>query len=221
MPRKAGQDKSWNISLRRIYLVGDDNPVRSTLSDRLSRAQFEVFSFKDSADFLNSTKIEPPAVIVINMELTATNGLELQAILMSRGVKSPIIFTSRIENPRPVITAFRRGAADYFLEPYALRELIDAIGTAFLADEKRIRHHQTNEALFRNYKLLTPTEQSVFVALAHGGLVKQIAMDRNVSESAIKKHKSSVMLKFNIRTLQELSRIYTYLKEKIDGPERP
>ena len=65
------------------------------------------------------------------------------------------------------------------------------------------------------YKLLTPRERAVFSRVTAGKLNKQIAVELSISERTVKSYRSTVMEKFNVHSVAELSRI----AEQLHTPE--
>lgn len=192
-----------------IYLVDDNKEMRQSLSEALIRMGFEVAIFQSPVDFLTHIESPPssPSALLLDMKMPQINGIKLQQILISKGMTIPIIFISGESHPQQIIDSVQFGAYRFFLKPFDLEELRDAINSALQLDKN-------NNDLLEAYRSLTPKEKEVFIALAEGKMLKQIAIDRSVSESVIKLHKSKVMHKLGVKSLQALALIYNSLNSQ-------
>jgi FixJ family two-component response regulator len=188
-----------------VYLIDDDASMRESLVDALPRMRYLVSDFQSAALFLQTvTRPTSPAVILLDMQMPDMNGGQLQREMLKRGYSTPIIFISGQSHPQQIINGLKDGAIDFILKPFLLEALDNAIQRALKKDrlERLIRHA---------YESLTPREKEVFIALAQGRLLKEIAFDRQVSESVIKMHKTNLMSKLQVNSLQELAIRYVEL----------
>ncbi|MBU3556210.1 response regulator transcription factor [Polynucleobacter sp. Ross1-W9] len=191
----------WSV----IYLIDDDDEMRDSLSGALKRMHYSVTSFSSANDFIESVRFpKSPSVILLDMQMPQMSGIQLQEWLMSNNCQTPIIFISGQSHPQQIIDGLHNGAYRFLLKPFELHELKDFIDGAMAMDEGRDR-------LDTAYAKLTPREKEVFIELAKGRLVKQIALDRGVSESVIKLHKAQAMKKLGAKSLQALANFYKAL----------
>ena len=188
-----------------VYLIDDDVSMRESLVDALPKMGYLISDFPSANLFLQTvTRPISPAVILLDMQMPDMNGGQLQREILKRGYQTPIIFISGQSHPQQIINGFKDGAVDFILKPFLLEALDNAI-------QKALKKDQLESLIRHAYESLTPREKEVFIALAQGRLLKEIAFDRQVSESVIKMHKTNLMNKLQVNSLQELAIRYVEL----------
>ena len=188
-----------------VYLIDDDVSMRESLVDALPKMGYLISDFPSANLFLQTvTRPISPAVILLDMQMPDMNGGQLQREILKRGYQTPIIFISGQSHPQQIINGFKDGAVDFILKPFLLEALDNAI-------QKALKKDQLESLIRLAYESLTPREKEVFIALAQGRLLKEIAFDRQVSESVIKMHKTNLMNKLQVNSLHELAIRYVEL----------
>lgn len=195
-------------TLGNIYLIDDDDLMRSSLSNALTRFNYQVFAYASANQFLEKIDtISYPAVVLLDMQMPEMNGLELQDEMINSNVRCPIIFISSQSHPQQIIKALNRGANNFLLKPFLIEDLLNSI-------QESIELDRAYQALYEKFLTLTSREKEVFVELADGKMLKQIAINWSVSESVVKLHKSHLMEKLDVSTLQDLTKIFLALELK-------
>ena len=195
-----------------VYVVDDDCSMREALQRALQREGYAVRTFTTPIDLLAAIDLSQPGVIVLDVEMPAMSGLDLQHALASRSVDMPIIFISGQSQPRQIIQGMKRGALDFLLKPFDLGDLFRSIEEAHakmrtIAKASSERHH-----LDERFASLTKREREVFRAIGEGEMLKDIAIRLGVSNSVIKFHKANLMQKLDCKSLSELVSIHVNLK---------
>ena len=75
-----------------IYVVDDDTDVRAGLSTLFESVELSVITFGSTIDFMKYQRSEKTSCLVLDVRLSGTSGLDLQAELAKAGVNIPIIF---------------------------------------------------------------------------------------------------------------------------------
>src|SRR6266536_2762790 len=89
-----------------VFVVDDYAPVRSAVSRLLRAAGFAVVAFASPQEFLTQYDPHTPGCLVLDLDMPAVNGLELQRILATKGSVLPIIFlTGHADVPKTEIRA--------------------------------------------------------------------------------------------------------------------
>ncbi len=190
----------------KVFLIDDDDSVRDALASIISEHGLGVQSFASGKQFLEVFKTSvTPEVIVLDMKMPAMTGLELQSKLAEMQVHIPIIFISGQSHKEEIIQCLKNGASDFLLKPFKFEDLLMAI-------DKCLKVDSSYKEIKNKYDLLTPREKEVFEELVDGQLLKAIAIKWDVSESVVKLHKSNIMQKLQIETLQDLTKISMSLK---------
>jgi two-component system KDP operon response regulator KdpE len=113
----------------RVLAVDDDPQIRRYVHDALSRAGFSPTVTGDPEDVPRLIEEDEPDLVLLDMLLPGTNGIELMnAILATAEV--PVIFLSEYGEDDAIARAFDVGAADYVVKPFSATELAARIRAA-------------------------------------------------------------------------------------------
>jgi response regulator RpfG family c-di-GMP phosphodiesterase len=191
-----------------IYLIDDDEAIRDSLNLTLTDMGYEVSSFSRASLFLDAFPIKSPAVILLDMQMPEMSGRELQEKLLKNGKTTPIIFISGQSHQKQIIDVFRNGAKDFILKPFSDQQLLKPIKLAIEADRHSQNSIDEKNRIQNLYDLLTPKEKEVCDLLVKVPLSKEVAQILKISESTVKIHKSRVMQKMEVTSLQHLTANY-------------
>jgi FixJ family two-component response regulator len=198
-------------SKKYIFLVEDDDELRSDLERALQFCGYTTFSFASPEQFLLEFKPVVPAVLVTDMRMPKLSGVQLQSELIEKGHKIPIIFISGESLDEQIVKAFKNGAFDFLLKPFSREAFLSTVAKAIeqdsIAMQDLIRKSRLAEAL----KTLSPRELQVFHLLAKGYGNKELVEALGISLSTVKEYKSEVMYKLRLRSLAELIALSTNL----------
>jgi FixJ family two-component response regulator len=194
-----------------IFLVEDDDELRSDLVRALQFCGYIIYAFSNPEQFLNEFKPLVPAVLVTDMRMPKLSGVQLQSELIAKGHQIPIIFISGESLDEQIVKAFKNGAFDFLLKPFSREDFLSAVAKALEQDsvamQEVIRKSQLAEAL----KTLSPRERQVFDLLAKGYGNKELVDELGIALSTAKEYKSEVMYKLRLRSLAELIALNTKL----------
>jgi len=110
-----------------IYLIDDDASVRRALGRVMAVARLEWEAYDSAEAFLTSAKPAELGCIVADMTLTGMSGLDLKAVLDTRGVHLPFILLTAHDTEEARSAARAAGATAYFRKPVDIEALLDAI----------------------------------------------------------------------------------------------
>ena len=200
-----------NLNMKKIsniYLIDDDDSDCEYISTLLRGEGYQVYEFESSKTFLRGATIIPPAIILIDIDLPDMTGLELQKKLNGFGETTPIIFLCHQNNSFHIVDGFRNGANDFIFKPIKKQELIKIVKNAFISQTIIGHNENTTQKYQLLLKALTPREKEIHTYLVKGYMSKDIADLLNISTSTVKLHKSKVMSKMNVYSLQALTSQY-------------
>lgn len=123
-----------------VYIVDDDDSVRTALARLFRSAKMHVHGFPCVDEFLNSDKSDESSCVIADIRMPGTDGLELPKLLAARGYKYPVIFLSAQDTEQTRAAAKRAGGAGFFRKPVDAQALLDAI-------EWAIREENSNDQL--------------------------------------------------------------------------
>lgn len=109
----------------KVLIVEDESITLLMLEECLKANGYEVVTANDGRDALNALENSRPDLILTDIMMPYTSGLELIGITRSSGNSNiPIIVLSAIDEEATVMEAFRLGADDFISKPFNAPELL-------------------------------------------------------------------------------------------------
>jgi two-component system, OmpR family, response regulator VicR len=107
-------------------LIAEDEPLMlMALVGKLKSEGYEVTGTKDGSEALKVIESNPPDLIITDILMPYTSGLELIGIVKSTPGKSiPVIVLSALGQEETVMEAFQLGADDFLTKPFNAVELL-------------------------------------------------------------------------------------------------
>jgi FixJ family two-component response regulator len=198
-----------------IYLIDDDESMRTSLSGMLRDVGYIVEDFSSAVTFLEDSMPVAPAVILLDMQMPDMTGLDLQEKLAQLGRKTPIVFVSGQSHPHQIVKSLKQGALDFLFKPFNLEDLLKAVADALEFDRRQLKRISKEVETKKDYATLTPREKEVCFWLVKGLLNKDIAVKLGTTDATIKVHKARVMDKMNVESVQTL--VAKYLESDLEN----
>jgi len=187
-----------------IYLVDDDESMRTSLTRMLREVGYMVEDHSSALTFLEKSIPVSPAVILLDMQMPDMTGLDLQEKLLQLGRKTPIVFVSGQSHPHQIVKGLKKGALDFLFKPFNLEDLLKAVAEAIDFDRRQLKRVSQDVETKKDYANLTPREKEVCSWLVQGLLNKDIAVKLGTTDATIKVHKVRVMDEIHVDSLQTL-----------------
>ncbi len=164
---------------KRIYIADDELNIRDLMHSFLEKAGYEVRSFPDGDALLTAFYLEPADLVVLDIMMPGTDGLQICNKLRNR-CSVPIIIVSARDSELDRITGITMGSDDYLVKPFSPLELVARINSIFRRIEldrgqsiqttvsygNILLNAATHEARFDGNPVnLTPTEFSLLYYL--------------------------------------------------------
>ena len=181
-----------------ILLVDDDKNFRSFVAELFNGIGYATRTLGSGLEVLPAVAEEPPAAIVLDVQLPGLNGYEICRALRDRyGDSIAIIFVSgERTDPLDRTSGLLIGADDYLVKPVDPGELIARV--IRLLDRTRGNGHATGS----NGKLesLTERENEVLDLLAEGLTQEEIADRLVISPKTAATHIQRILSKLGVRS---------------------
>jgi RNA polymerase sigma factor (sigma-70 family) len=187
-----------------IYIIDDDEPVRTALSRLLRAEGIAHVLFTSAEEFLDARLPCSPACLLLDVDLPAATGLDLQAELVRRGLPWPIVFMTGYGTIPMSVQAIKAGAVEFLTKPFDEDQLLATLQQVMQQAHDQRETWSQRKDIQKRVRLLTPREREVFGLLVTGLSNKQIASQLNISEVTTKVHKKHVMAKMQARTVVDL-----------------
>lgn len=109
-----------------IYIVEDDRSIRDLVLYALHNENYKAEGFENSDEFFARVKKEVPTLVMLDIMLPGTSGLEiLDQMKRDAALKNiPVIMLTAKTTEFDKITGLDRGADDYITKPFSVLELL-------------------------------------------------------------------------------------------------
>lgn len=196
----------------RVLIIDDHTLFRSGIKLLLERqAGFAVVGEAGNAlDGVKRAKKLKPDVILLDLHMPDTSGLQVIALLREEAPLAQVIMLTVSEDAEDLLEALRAGARGYLLKNIETDFLLDAIARAAkaesvmspvmankLADAIRAPAKEISH-IDSGIERLTVREREVIIMLARGASNKEIARSLDLVESTVKIHVQGILRKLNL-----------------------
>ncbi|POR52698.1 LuxR family two component transcriptional regulator [Bosea psychrotolerans] len=194
-----------------VIIVDDDASVREALSELMLSAGFETVLFSSTKALLETSELDKPGCLILDVRMPGSSGLDLQRHLTTSGNPKPIIFLTAHGDIPMTVQAMKAGAVDFLTKPVRDQTLLDAVNAAIGLDTARRAEAAKIKSYVERLQTLTPREREIMSEVTRGRLNKQIAFDLGISEVTVKLHRGNLMRKMEVTTIGELIRAWEAL----------
>ena len=122
-----------------VWIIDDDESIRWVLEKSLSEEGFEVSSFESADQALKKIKLDPPQVILSDIRMTGTTGIELLDEVNKSKINIPIIIMTAHSDLKSAVESYEHGAWEYLPKPFDIKEVIKIVGRAIKGNEKKTK----------------------------------------------------------------------------------
>jgi len=114
------------MAKQKILVVDDEPDIVEMVSVNLKNAGFEVQAAADGADALRKARANSPSLIVLDIMLPESDGLEVCKVLRRDPLTAsiPIIMLTAKASEVDRVVGLELGADDYLTKPFSPRELV-------------------------------------------------------------------------------------------------
>ena len=126
-----------------VWVVDDDASIRWGLDKALSDAGWRIMVFDNASDVLRQGQSDTPDIIITDIRMPGTDGLELLRYLNDRRPSLPVIVMTAHPDLKDALSAYRPVAFEYLAKPFDLDE---AVGLVRRVLEKRSKTGSPNAA---------------------------------------------------------------------------
>ncbi|MFQ5347898.1 MAG: response regulator transcription factor [Rhodothalassiaceae bacterium] len=132
------------MSVKRILLVDDDEPLRHALAEQLAlHEEFEPTEASTASEGIERARETSPDMILLDVGLPDIDGREACRMLRRAGIKVPIIMLTGADTDADTILGLESGANDYVTKPFRFGVLL-----ARMRAHLR-QHEQSEDAVFQ------------------------------------------------------------------------
>ncbi|KAA1190382.1 nitrogen regulation protein NR(I) [Pseudohalioglobus sediminis] len=158
----------------KVWIVDDDSSIRWVLERTLNQAGIDNDSFADGDELLQRIEIDTPDVIISDIRMPGTDGLQLLARISETHPQLPVIITTAHSDLDSAVASYQQGAFEYLPKPFDLDEVVAITERALAQARERKQDLPAPEQLPQTEIIgEAPAMQEVFRAigrLAHSNI---------------------------------------------------
>jgi two-component system nitrogen regulation response regulator GlnG len=149
-----------------VWIVDDDRSIRWVLEKALQQEGMESVSFDNADAALARLQREQPDVLISDIRMPGTSGLELLSTLRERMPKLPVIIMTAHSDLDSAVASYQGGAFEYLPKPFDVDEAVALVRRA-LAHSREQDEQGPDVSEARTPEIIgeAPAMQEVFRAI--------------------------------------------------------
>lgn len=149
--------------IRSRVLVVEDHPLSRRILETMLAKSYDVISAASGQEAIDRAKLEPPDLVLLDIEMPGLNGFETLEILKSGIIDPavPVIFLTALEDSKSRETGLEAGAVDYITKPYDKQELRIKVKNHLALYEARKEIEARNRIMAREMEMASQLQRSL------------------------------------------------------------
>ena len=199
--------------LIRVALVEDEIDIREAMRVLINGSKnFEcIYTYASGEDALKDLPGKDVNVVIMDIHLPGTNGIECVADLNLKMPKTQFMMCTVYDDDDNIFSALQSGATGYILKRTSPAQILEAIrdlhngGSPMSSEIARrvVTSLQRKKILSSETEILTERETEILDYLSKGYLYKEIAEALSISKETVKKHIHNTYEKLQVQTRTE------------------
>jgi diguanylate cyclase (GGDEF)-like protein len=145
-----------------IYVVDDEESIRSVVMDALKGVQYQVETFSDGETALARVKEAPPHVIISDIRMPGMSGIDLLRNVKELSSDIQFVIMTSHASLETALEAIKLGAYDYIHKPFEdIQDVIKCIDRTVERIYLQYQNEQLLEELARKNSILTKMNAQV------------------------------------------------------------
>src|SRR6266481_4833928 len=130
--------------MRPVWVIDDDRSIRWVFEKALAREGIPFKTFAQATEAMEALDAAgAPQVLVSDIRMPGTSGLELLQTLKQRFPNLPVIVIAAYSDLESAVAAFQGGAFEYLPKPFDVNQAVDLIRRAL--EQSRRKSSDTEE----------------------------------------------------------------------------
>ncbi len=214
--------------MKKILLIEDEINVVSFIKKGLTEEDFEVSVALDGNSGIQMASDNDFDLIILDIMLPDTNGIEVCKILRNKNIQTPILFLTALNTADNIALGLNSGADDYLAKPFKFIELVARIKALLRRSSATGNEIKTKENIYTiaNLKMdddaKTVERNGEFISLTATEYRLLFTLIKNKGRvlSRVDLLESAWDINFNLAT--NVVDVYiNYLRKKIDSNYEP
>jgi two-component system invasion response regulator UvrY len=152
-------------------------------------------------------------IVLLDLALPGMEGLDVLRALKAQRPTLPVLILSMYAEEQYAVRVLKEGASGYLTKESVPSELIRAIrkatqGGRYISDSlgERLAGELTGESEKQPHERLSNREHQIFLMIAAGKTVKEIAHELSLARTTITSYRTRILEKMNLQTNADLIR---------------
>jgi FixJ family two-component response regulator len=108
--------------------------VREATKGLLRSLGYAAATFASAEEFLSSNRVHATSCVIADVQMPGLSGIDLQNLLVARGLQLPVIFITAFPDERTRQRAIDAGAVDYLSKPFSDEQLVSCLDLVLKSD---------------------------------------------------------------------------------------
>jgi DNA-binding NarL/FixJ family response regulator len=196
--------------LIRVAIVEDETDIREAMRVLINGSKnFEcIHTYGSAEDALEKLPGKDVDVVIMDIHLPGTNGIECVANLKKQMLKTQFMICTVYDDDDNIFSALQSGAPGYILKRTSPAQILEAIrdlhngGSPMSSEIARrvVNLLQRKNTLSSETEILSDREKEILDYLSKGYLYKEIAEVLSISKETVKKHIHNTYEKLQVQT---------------------
>src|SRR6267378_156768 len=150
--------------MRPVWVIDDDRSIRWVFEKALTREGIPFKTFAQANDAMDALSGGAPQVLVSDIRMPGTSGLELLQKMKQRFPSLPVIIMTAYSDLESAVAAFQGGAFEYLPKPFDVDQAVELIRRSL---GESMREDEAEESLIGTPDILGQAQsmQEVFRAV--------------------------------------------------------
>src|SRR5574340_1485187 len=129
--------------MKPVWIIDDDRSIRWVLEKALARENIQFKSFATADDALRALDSDLPQVVVSDIRMPGSSGLDFLQALHQRDPGVPAIIMTAYSDLESAVSAFQGGAFEYLPKPFDVNHAVELIRRAL--EQSRRKSGETEQ----------------------------------------------------------------------------
>src|SRR3954468_12810169 len=129
--------------MKPVWVIDDDRSIRWVFEKALTREGIPFKTFAQATEALDALSGGAPQVLVSDIRMPGTSGLDLLQTVKERYPNLPVIIMTAYSALESAVAAFQGGAFEYLPKPFDVDQAVELIRRAL---DESLREAETEEA---------------------------------------------------------------------------
>jgi len=131
--------------MRPVWIIDDDKSIRWVIEKALSREGIAYQSFAAAQDALDALATAEPQVVISDIRMPGTSGLEFMQQLKAKLPATPVIIMTAYSDLESAVAAFQGGAFEYLPKPFDVDHAVELIRRALDESMREVQAEEISE----------------------------------------------------------------------------